>query len=339
MENKSHAIAAGFFVLVVGAMLAALAAWLTRDAGLRNTYEVSTREAVSGLQAQAPVQLRGVKVGKVESINFDPAVPGNVLLRLELDSDAPVTRATYAVLGYQGVTGLAFVQLDDDGVAAPALPPNDAQPPRIPLKPGLLGRLATQGPALLEKMDQIALRLNKLLGDDNQRRVADVLDNIGQAAGGVARLSSKMDATLATRLDPALAVVPALAEEGTKTMRALQGTATEINRTASDVSRAADEVGRTAIELTSTARRLNEKDGPLDRLAEGSEALSHAAASFNSATLPRVNRVTEDSSRAVRQLGRAASGINDNPQSLIFGTGSVQPGPGEPGFVVPGVGK
>ncbi len=74
----------------------------------------------------------------------------------------------------------------------------------------------------------------------------------------------------------------------------------------------------------------------MDRLAEGTEALSHAADSFNSATLPRINRVTEETSRAVRQLGRTANTINDNPQSLIFGSGAVVPGPGEPGFTAPG---
>lgn len=74
----------------------------------------------------------------------------------------------------------------------------------------------------------------------------------------------------------------------------------------------------------------------MDRLAEGTQALSHAADSFNSATLPRINRVTEETSRAVRQLGRTANTINDNPQSLIFGSGAVAPGPGEPGFTAPG---
>jgi phospholipid/cholesterol/gamma-HCH transport system substrate-binding protein len=52
-----------------------------------------------------------------------------------------------------------------------------------------------------------------------------------------------------------------------------------------------------------------------------------------------VNRVTEETSRAVRQLGRAVTSINENPQSLIFGAGPVVPGPGEPGFVVPGAAK
>jgi len=67
--------------------------------------------------------------------------------------------------------------------------------------------------------------------------------------------------------------------------------------------------------------------------------LSHAADSFNEATLPRSNRVTEETSRAVRRLGRTASAIGDNPQSLIYGSGPVAPGPGETGFAAPGAGK
>ncbi|MEK9804385.1 MAG: MlaD family protein, partial [Curvibacter sp.] len=115
MENKAHALAAGAFVLGVSALLIALAVWLTRQAGEVRYYEVATRSAVTGLQSQAGVQYRGVRVGKVASIAFDPSSPGQVLLRLELDADAPVTRSTYATLGYQGLTGIAFVQLDDEG--------------------------------------------------------------------------------------------------------------------------------------------------------------------------------------------------------------------------------
>ncbi len=48
-----------------------------------------------------------------------------------------------------------------------------------------------------------------------------------------------------------------------------------------------------------------------------------------------MNRVADDTSRAVRRLGRAADGISDNPQSLLFGNGGVVAGPGEPGFSAP----
>ena len=101
MENKAHALAAGIFVVVVAALLVMLAAWLTRDTGARDPYEISTRESISGLQAQAAVRYRGVDVGKVASIGFDPKTPGNVLIELEVDRGAPITKDTFATLGFR----------------------------------------------------------------------------------------------------------------------------------------------------------------------------------------------------------------------------------------------
>ena len=115
MENKSHAIAAGAFVLVVLALLVALAVWLTRETGMQQVYEISSAEAVTGLQPQASVRFKGVNVGKVTSIGFDPTAMGHVLIRIAIDEQAPITQSTFASLGFQGVTGLAFVQLDDNG--------------------------------------------------------------------------------------------------------------------------------------------------------------------------------------------------------------------------------
>jgi phospholipid/cholesterol/gamma-HCH transport system substrate-binding protein len=318
MENKAHALAAGIFVVAITILLVALAAWLTRDTGERDLYEISTRETVTGLQPQAVVRYRGVDVGKVAAIGFDLKDHGNVLVRLEIDHDAPVTRETFATLGFQGVTGLAFVQLDDSGKPAPRLVPDDENPPRIPLRPSLLSKLTARGEVILEQVEAVTTRMNEMLGDDNQRRVAKTLDNLGNAAADAGRLAQRLDNTLAKRVDPALA-------EASTTLRSVRNSADEISRTAADFGK--------------TAQRLNAKDGPIDRLAEGSEALSHAADSFNAATLPRINRVTEETSRAVRQLGRTANAIGDNPQSLIYGSGPILPGPGEPGFAVPGDAK
>jgi phospholipid/cholesterol/gamma-HCH transport system substrate-binding protein len=49
-----------------------------------------------------------------------------------------------------------------------------------------------------------------------------------------------------------------------------------------------------------------------------------------------VHRVSDDTSTAARQATRVFNSFNDNPQSLIYGSGPIPPGPGEPGFVAPG---
>ncbi|HYD76221.1 MlaD family protein [Ramlibacter sp.] len=323
MQNKAHALAAGLFVLALTGLLLLLGAWLTRDNGERHVYEISTREAVTGLQEQAPVRYRGVDVGKVTGIGFDPKEQGNVLVRLEVATGTPITQDTFATLSFQGVTGLAFVQLDDSGRPAALLPPNDEAPPRIPLKPGLLSKLASRGEAILEQVEQVSTRVNQLLSEPNQKRITAAFDNVSEAAASITTLSRNLDATLTAQFGPRRVDIPSLVRRTDSALASLQETSEATRATITDIGQ--------------TARRLNAPNGPMDRLAAGTEALSHAADSFNAATLPRINRVTEDTSRAVRQLSRTIIGINDNPQSLIFGTGRIEPGPGEEGFTPPGV--
>jgi phospholipid/cholesterol/gamma-HCH transport system substrate-binding protein len=325
MENKAHAMAAGIFVVLLTALLLGLAAWLTRDTGIRDTYEIATRESVTGLQQQALVRYLGVDVGKVSHVGFDPKVPGQVLLRLEIDRDAPLTRSTYATLSYQGVTGLAFIQLADDGKSNVRLQPNDDAPPRIPLRPGLLARLEERGEVILEQVEQVTRRVNTLLGDDNQRRFSQALEDIADAAGSAEQLTRRLDNTVATRLDPAIA-------EAATTLRTVQQAAGQVTTTAASF-------GRTADAFTATAQRLTAADGPVDRLAEGVDSFSAAAGQFGRATLPRVNRMADEATRSVRSLRRTLDELQENPQALLYGGGAPRPGPGEPGFQAPGGGQ
>jgi phospholipid/cholesterol/gamma-HCH transport system substrate-binding protein len=315
MENKAHALAAGVFVALLTVLLLALAAWLTRDTGARDTYEISTKETVTGLQEQAPVRFRGVDVGKVRSIGFDPKVIGNVLVRLEVDRETPMTRDTYATLSYQGVTGLAFIQLSDEGRPAPVLKPNEDAPPRIPLRPGLLARLEERGEIIMERVQQVTERVNTLLGEPNQKRVASALESLDRAAASTSEVAANLNTTVKQRLDPALG-------EATVTLRRAQG--------------AIDQVGTAAAQFGEVAQRLQAQGGPLDRVSEGTDALAHAAESLGASTLPRINRAAEETTRTVRSLNRAINELTENPQMLIYGEGQVRPGPGEPGFQAPG---
>ena len=318
MENKAHALAAGAFVLIVTALLALLAVWLTRDNTQRDLYEMSTSETISGLQPQAPVRFRGVPVGKVELIGFDEKVKGNVLVRVSIDRSAPVTKSAYATVASQGVTGLGFIQLDDEGESAERLVPNDDDPPRIPIRPGGIDKLIKQSEVIFNQVEQASTKLNLLLGEDTQKRVATALDSVGQAATGVNQLATSVTTILNAQLGPDRVNIPAFVKNADATVTSLRRTSEQANASVAEIGNA--------------ARRLNEKGGAIDKLAEGGASLSAGVQTFSAATLPKVGEVADETARTMRQLRRTVNAVDDNPQSLIFGNGPVVPGPGEAGF-------
>ncbi len=303
MENKAHALIAGVFVVVVTALLALLALWLTRDNVQRHLYEMSTSQTISGLQPQAAVRFRGVPVGKVESIGFDEKVKGNVLIVVSIDRAAPVTASTFAAVASQGVTGLGFIQLDDNGESTQRLTPNDDDPPRIPLQPSTLDKLLKQSQTIFVQAEQATTRLNQVLSDENQKAVNVAVTQLAEAAGSINRV--------AKGLEPTVAALPALTRDSTATLLAVKNASTQV---------------------AATAERLNAKGGALDKLTQGGTALAAGIETFSAATLPKLSEVADETARTMRQLRRTVSGVDDNPQSLIFGNGPRQPGPGEPGF-------
>ena len=325
MENKAHAMAAGAFVLVVSALLALLTVWLLRDNSQRNMYEMSTSETVSGLQPQAVVRYRGVPVGKVEKIGFDDKIKGNVLIRISVDQAAPVTKSVFATVASQGVTGLGFIQLNDSGGSAERLVPNDDDPPRIPLKPGGLDKLLKQSEVIFDQVEQASTKLNQILAEDNQKRLVMALESVGQAASSVSSLSGTLTSILNAQLGPDKVNIP-------KLVRDIDAAVISLRSTSSQAGVAVSEIGN-------TAKRLNEKGGPLDKLSEGGTALAAGVETFSAATLPKLGEVADETARAMRQLRRTVNAVDDNPQSLIFGNGPPQPGPGEPGFSATGVSK
>lgn len=321
MENKSHAFAAGIFVLVVTALVIGLAVWLTRDSGSYQTYELSSRDGVSGLQPQAAVRYKGVSVGKVTHIGFDSQTNGNVLIRIAVSVNAPITPTTFAVLGYQGVTGLAYVLLDDSGESYPPLPPGPSGLPRLPLRNSPFSQLSEQGPAILNQVQDATTRINQLLAEDNQRLLREALANIGQAAGSVNTLSQRLDRTVTLRLDPALAALPPLAHDASLALQSLQ--------------KAGNQVSIMAADIDQTVQRLNAPDGAMDQASRSAQSLAQAVDRFGTTTLPRMERAADETARAARMVGRAAAGVSDNPQGFLYGPGRGQPGPGETGFTPP----
>ncbi|HEX5341287.1 MAG TPA: MlaD family protein, partial [Duganella sp.] len=204
MENRSHALMTGFFTitLLIAAILYGL--WFNRDRVERVPYIIATAQAIPGLNPQAPIRYRGLEVGRVGGIDFDPKVAGQIIVTLNVDTDAPITNTTFATLGYQGVTGIAFIALDDDKVGSPRLPSSAEHPARIPLRSGLFDQIDKRGREILAQTEEVTRRLNTLLNAENQKVILGAFADVSATAQKYRELPDK--------LQPTIDKLPALAD-------------------------------------------------------------------------------------------------------------------------------
>lgn len=321
MENKAHALAAGLFIVLIGALLVVLGYWISSDEIPHTSYELTTTENVSGLQPQAAVRYKGVPAGRVLAIGFDPKTPGRVVIRIDVDSNAPISPTTYATLGYQGVTGLAHILLNDADKPFEKIPPGADGLPRIPMQSSPFSQLAEQGPLLLGKVQEAMERVNHLLSDDNLQAFSGLLARLGTAAQNIDRLALSLNHSVTSGLDPAIAQLPALLGQTRQALQALRDAGVNTAQTAADAGQ--------------MVRSLNAPSGVLHEAGQGARALTGVAERFGDRTLPQLDRAANETAQAARRLGRVAAGVGDTPQSLIYGPPRVAPGPGEPGFAAP----
>lgn len=321
MEDRSHALAAGLFTLLLVAAVVAAALWFRQDTTERDRVLLVATTSVSGLSVQAAVRLRGVEVGRVESIRFDPSDPKAILITVLVDRDAPLTRGTRAQLRFQGVTGLAFVELSDDG-SDPA--PLAGTPPRIAVDASLVEQLFAVGPALFANVDQALQRLNRLMSDENVSGVGVTLAGVQQASTEFARLAQRLG-TLADQAAPAVARVGPM-------LKATEGVATD----AAGLVRRTDQL---IVRVDALAMQFGERLEAFDRITRSAERIGDVSQAFGESVvgvaLPKLSDLLDDLSRNSRALDRAINQFQENPQSVVFGRPVAAPGPGEPGFLPP----
>ena len=178
MENKSHAFVAGLFALVFGVAAILAIYWLSGGRDETHEYVVVTKQNVGGLNPQAQVRYRGIRVGKVSEIRLDPEDFSNTLVTIQIRDDVPLTTGTVARLNYQGITGLAHILLMESGKDTQPLVPNDDEPPRITMIPSLLEELGENGMATLRQARQLMASANDMMNEENRRHLTATLKNL-----------------------------------------------------------------------------------------------------------------------------------------------------------------
>ena len=306
MENRAHALAAGLFTLLLGAALAAVALWFSKDDVKLIPYVMTTSSSVTGLKVEAPVRYRGVDVGKVDDISIDTANSGRVRIRIGIREGTPITRSTYAQLGYQGITGLAYVLLGDDGKSKETLQSGSEEIAVIRMKPSLMD----DGESLFGSIVEITDKVNQLLAEENQGRVRRTLAGLEEVTQRASAVTKK--------LAPSLEAMP--------------GLITEAKGMAADARASLRKTDELIGSVNGLALKLDQRVDTLTHAVASVEEVGVTARAVGEETMPRMNALMDDVSKETRTLGRVINTLGDNPQSIVFGTPPGRPGPGEPGF-------
>jgi phospholipid/cholesterol/gamma-HCH transport system substrate-binding protein len=319
MESRSYAFITGLFVMALVAAIIAWASWLAQEPEERKAYRVVATTPVSGLNAQAQVRYRGMSVGRVTSIRLDPADRHRILIDVEVNSDLPVTRGTYAQLGMEGITGIAYVHLLDDSQETAPPPKGASGLAELPLKPSFLDTMSDSAEGAVRDARELMAAVNAILTPENRKRIGAALASLEKVTSNLETASARLPQTVA-RVDvwlgpENLRLARDSLERVNETARTLPQIAGEAERLVGDLRLLASEVGK----LAAQARELVDEIGQLSHDIKGD-------------TLPQVGAFAESADRSARRIGSLADDLSRNPDSVLWGRKPGRPGPGEPGF-------
>jgi phospholipid/cholesterol/gamma-HCH transport system substrate-binding protein len=312
MENRAYALIVGLFVIGLGAAGVAAFWWISGGAENTTEYLIVSHRNVTGLNPQAAVRYRGVRVGKVLDVDLQDSREVSILLRV--DASVPITRGTRARIGTQGLTGQGYVQLDDDGSdpVPPVLAPG-GKLPMITMQSGTLMETATEGAQeIVARLRRSSERVEQILSEQNVERIDTTLKNLAASSD---------------HLEKSLAQVSLLASD----MRRFSSpeNADRLSTTLAQLQTTTHELPAAVADFRSALGKIDAAASRVDKLG------GDVQANLNSETLPRVNELMLGLQASSQQLSRVLDDIERTPQVLLLGKRQQAPGPGETSSTTP----
>lgn len=312
METKANYVLVGIFT-IIALFLAFILVYYTARLGERSSLtplDVRIPGSVTGLSEGSQVLFNGIRVGQVRRLMLDPSNPNMVIAKTDINSATPVTRSTQASLGFQGLTGVAFVELNGGSISEPNLLKEAEKADsvaRIDADPSTLNNL-------LATAQDIFARANSILGDlegfvhearvpltktvDNIQDFSTVLKDKKEDIGKIIDNTNEM----MTRLNHSSQNVDALMAKLDKIL------------SPDDKNSIVGQLHDTLSSIQKSAQTLNQHIGPIAANLQ----------SFSGQGLRQLQSLVMESRVSVQRIERAIAEIEQNPQRILFGgQGSV----------------
>jgi len=314
MGGKSAYTLVGAFVLILSAVFIWGILWISAGGAPQNfeRYVVFMGESVSGLNVDAPVKYRGVDVGKVEQIGIDYADPERVRLLLQVRQGTPIKEDTVASLEYQGLTGIANVNLSGGKADSADLKRWPGQEyPVITGRPSIFSNLDTTLEGVVGTLMETSAGINAMLSEENRSNVARSLENVAVLTENFAEQAKHLE-TIVAHLET--------------TLKNAREASVDFPHMVQEFTRSAEAVTQMADEIRGIGENLSAASA---RIEETVDASSDGLVDFTRTALPEITEMIYELKQASENLRQMSEALAQNPSLLIYGAPEPKPGPGE----------
>ena len=300
MYERTNYLAVGIFIVIGAVTLIAIGLWV---GGVGKTvpmsrYTIIFERDVNGLSEGSPVRYMGVDIGVVTAIRLVRAEGTAIDVQVEIDASTPVDSGTYASLAYQGITGVAFINLAaEPGQQGENLTTDGHDYPVIPTRDVGIAALLNSGPEVLAQANNILADISILLSDENVGAATQAIRNVEQFTGALAAQRRAL-AALPVRMNESLDQLQDTLE--------LLGTITED---------AGPELVVAMQNLRQTSDKLVNVSAKVDHWLATNDA---AIDSFLAHGIGETAALVSDAREAIRELEKLGTELRENPSRMIY---------------------
>lgn len=326
MEAEAKYTYVGVAVIALLVALAGALVWL-KGTGVRgdfNYYAIYFQEqALDGLQVGGEVNLRGIKIGRVEDYTLSSTKLNRVRVEIRVDRRVPVRSNTVAVVSRNFVTGIAAIALvnrEPAGEPLTAIPAGDNLPVIAEGESDLAeitGRVAQVG----DLASTALTNLNQLLAPENRKDVMATVKNLRDLTEGLTQRLAALDRTL----DRADVAAQSVAAAGTRLGKAGDRVAMVVERSGNGLDAAVAQTGLALQEArTALGRVVTSVETMQQQAGSTAQRLEQSAVNLDDQLSVATNELRLSAEAAARVLDRLR-----DPRAALLGPGKAQLGPAE----------